>query len=252
MSLYVFIFLFGSVVGSFLNVCIYRIPRQISIVFPSSFCPRCSKKIPPHYNIPIIGYLILKGRCKFCHEPISFRYPFVEALSGLAALISYSRWDFPENIIYFIFICALIVITFIDIDFQIIPDTISLPGIVLGYLISVFIFKRGFIEPLIALLIGGGIFYAIGKGYELIKKIEGLGGGDVKLMAMFGAFLGIKSIPFIILISSLTGTMLGLYLMIFKKKDSRFAIPFGPFLCFGAVTYIFWGEKIINWYLNLL
>ncbi|MCX7641124.1 MAG: A24 family peptidase, partial [Elusimicrobiales bacterium] len=125
---------------------------------------------------------------------------------------------------------ALIVITFIDIDFQIIPDRISLSGIVLGYLVSVFIFKRGFINPLLAIFIGGGIFYIVGKGYEIFTKREGLGGGDVKLMAMFGAFLGLKSIPFIILISSLTGTIVGLYLILFKNKDTKFAIPFGPFL----------------------
>jgi len=199
-----------------------------------------------------MGYLILKGKCKFCHVRISLRYPIIEALTGFFSLISVIKWGFPENIIYFGFISALIVITFIDLDFQIIPDIISLPGIALGYVISVFIFKRGFFEPLIAIITGGGIFYAIGKGYELIKKIEGLGGGDVKLMAMFGAFLGIKAIPFIILVSSLTGTVVGIYLMIFKKKDSKFAIPFGPFLCFGAVLYIFFGQKVIDWYINLL
>lgn len=250
--IYAFLFFFGSVVGSFLNVCIYRIPRNISIVFPSSFCPRCEKKIPPYYNVPIIGYLILKGRCAYCDNKISIRYPFVETLTGFFFLISFINWGFPENIIYFVFICSLIVVTFIDIDFQIIPDRISLTGIFVGYIVSLLIFKRGFLSPLLGIILGGGIFYLIGKSYELITKREGLGGGDVKLMAMFGAFLGVKSIPFIILVSSLTGTLLGLYLILFKKKDTKFAIPFGPFLCLGAIIYIFWGEQIISWYLNRL
>lgn len=250
--IYFFLFVLGMVIGSFLNVCIYRIPRSISIVFPSSFCTKCNKKIPPQYNIPIIGYFILKGRCKFCKESISLRYPLVEALTGFFFLVSFIKWGFPENIIYSILISSLIVITFIDIDFQIIPDSISLPGIVIGYILSAFVLKRGYIDPLLGIIVGGGIFYIIGKSYELIKKIEGLGGGDVKLMAMFGAFFGLKSIPFIIIISSFTGTLLGLYLMFFHKKDSKFAIPFGPFLCLGAIVYIFFGERIINWYLGLL
>lgn len=250
--IYAFLFILGSVIGSFLNVCIYRIPRNISIVFPSSFCPKCEKKIPPYYNIPIFGYLILGGKCKFCNEKISLRYPFVEILAGFFLLVSFIKWSFPENIIYFIFLSALIVITFIDIDFQIIPDRISLTGILLGYLISVFIFKRGYLNPLLGILVGGGIFYTVGTVYEMVTKREGLGGGDVKLMAMFGAFLGPKSVPFIILISSLTGTILGLYLIFFKKKDTKFAIPFGPFLCLGAIIYIFWGDSIIGWYLNKL
>lgn len=250
--IYLFLFSFGAVIGSFLNVCIYRIPRNISIVFPSSFCPKCGIKIPFYYNIPIIGYIILLGKCKFCKNKISLRYPFVEAITGFFLLISFINWNFPYNLIYFIFICTLIVITFIDIDFQIIPDRISLTGILLGYLVSLFIFKKGFLEPFLGIIVGGGIFYVIGVAYEFFTKREGLGGGDVKLMAMFGSFLGLKSIPFIILISSFTGTIVGLYLIFYKNKDSKYAIPFGPFLCLGALVYIFAGEKIINWYLGKL
>lgn len=247
-----FVFLFGSIIGSFLNVCIYRIPRNISIVFPSSFCPACNSPVPPQFNVPIFGYIILSGKCKFCKEKISPRYPFVEFLTALAALLCYLFFTPIIAVINFVFIAVLIVITFIDIDFQIIPDVISLSGIVAGGLVSYIIFSRSFLSILAAVIAGGGVFYIIGKSYELITKREGLGGGDVKLMAFFGAYLGIKSLPFIILVSSLTGTVVGVYLMIVKGRDFKFAIPFGPFLSFGAVLYLFWGEKIIEWYLSLL
>lgn len=247
-----FVFFFGTVIGSFLNVCIYRIPRKISIVFPSSFCPNCNNPVPPQYNIPIFGYIMLFGKCKFCGEKISVRYPFVEFITGLAAFFCFISFSPLSAVIYFCFISTLIVITFIDIDFQIIPDLLSLPGIVIGGVISYFVFGRSFLEIVVATVTGGGIFYVIGKSYELIAKREGLGGGDVKLMAFFGAFLGLKSIPFIVLVSSLSGTILGIYLMLVKGKDTKFAIPFGPFLSGAAVLYVFLGEWIISWYLSLL
>lgn len=247
----IFIFFFGTVIGSFLNVCIYRIPRKISIVFPSSFCPACNKSIPPQYNIPILGFIILSGKCKYCGEKISFRYPFVEFITGLAAFFCFVTFPPLYALINFCFISTLIVITFIDLDFQIIPDVLSLPGIVISGFISYFIFNRTLTSIIVAILVGGGIFYIIGKVYEFFAKREGLGGGDVKLMAFFGAFLGLKSIPFIILISSLAGTIVGIYLMVGKGKNSTFAIPFGPFLSGAALLYLFFGEKIINWYLTL-
>lgn len=240
----------GSVFGSFLNVCIYRLPRNISIVFPPSFCPNCKKNIPFYFNIPILGYLMIKGKCKFCDAKISPRYPFVEAITGVFAIFCFYTWDFYIAIVHFLFISSLIVITFIDIDFQIIPDIISLPAIAISILLSIFLFDRTIIETLLATIIGGGIFWIIGKSYELIAKKEGLGGGDVKLMAFFGAYLGIKSIFFIIFVSSLLGTIYGLSLIAFKGKKTSHAIPFGPFLSFGALLYLFFGDKIITWYLS--
>lgn len=247
---YLLTFIFGSVFGSFLNVCIYRIPRDISIVFPSSFCPNCKKNIPFYFNIPIFGYLILKGKCKYCKSEISLRYPFVEALTGIFALLCYHSWDLKIAIIHFFFLSTLIVITFIDFDSQLIPDIISLPAIVISFLLSIFIFDRSFIQTITATIIGGGIFWIIGKTYELIAKREGLGGGDVKLMAFFGAYLGLKSIFFIIFVSSLIGTIYGLFLMALKGKKTTHAIPYGPFLSFGAFLYLFFGDKIITWYLS--
>lgn len=246
------VFLFGSIIGSFLNVCIYRIPRNVSIVFPPSSCTYCKTPIPFYFNIPIISYFILKGRCKFCDAPISLRYPFIEAFTGFFAVVCYLNWPPLIAFLHFIFISSLIVITFIDLDFQIIPDIISIPGTILSAIVSVFIFKSSILNTIIAILLGGGLFYLIGKGYEMIKKREGLGGGDVKLMAMFGAYLGIKAVLFITFFGSLLGSIIGVFLMIFQKKESTYAIPFGPFLCFGAIIYLFFGNKIISWYLTML
>ncbi len=248
----ILIFMMGSVFGSFLNVCIYRIPRNISIIFPSSFCPNCKKNIPFYYNIPIFGYFLLKGKCKYCKEKISFRYPVVEALSGIFAILCYHNWNSYIAFIHFLFISSLIVISYIDIDFQIIPDIISLPAILISILLSILVFNRDVLITLIATILGGGIFWLIGKLYELFAKKEGLGGGDVKLMAFFGAYLGIKSILFIIFVSSFLGTIYGLALIAFKGKKTSYAIPFGPFLSFGALLYLFYGEEIIKWYLKNL
>jgi len=249
---YILVFLFGSMIGSFLNVCIYRIPRNISIVFPSSFCTICKKDIPYYYNVPIIGYFLLKGKCKFCNNKISKRYPLVESLTALFALICFYTWQPIEASVHFLFIATLIAITFIDIDFQIIPDSINYTGIVISIVLSIFFFKRGLTNTLIATFVGGGLFYIIGKTYEIIAKKEGLGGGDVKLMAFFGAYLGLKAIFFITFVGSLTGTIYGIYLMVSKNKNKDYAIPFGPFLCLSALIYLFFGEKITSWYISIL
>ncbi len=195
---------------------------------------------------------MLSGKCKFCGKNISLRYPFVELVTALFACFCYKFFTPVEAVFNFIFIATLIVITFIDLDFQIIPDVISLPGIILAAGVSYFVFHRSFLSVVVAIITGGGIFYVTGKAYELIAKREGLGGGDVKLMAYFGAYLGIKAIPFIILISSLTGTIVGVYLMLVKGKDGKFALPFGPFLSFAAVLYLFFGDRLITWYLGYL
>lgn len=195
---------------------------------------------------------MLKGKCKYCKANISLRYPFVEALTGFFALLCFYKWDLYIAIIHFLFLSSLIVITFIDIDFQIIPDIISLPAIIISFLLSIFLFDRNIVMTFLATTVGGGIFWIIGKIYELITKKEGLGGGDVKLMAFFGAYLGLKSVFFIIFVSSFVGTIYGLSLIILQGKKTSYAIPFGPFLSFGAFLYLFFGEKIITWYLTII
>jgi leader peptidase (prepilin peptidase)/N-methyltransferase len=249
---YLFVFTFGAVVGSFLNVCIYRLPRRESIVFPSSRCTSCGAAIRPYDNIPILSYLILGGRCRSCKTGISPIYPVVELINALITLFLFIKLGFSLSFLFLLVFCwALVVITFIDLEHQIIPDVISLPGIVIGFASSFFLPWLSWKSSLIGIIVGGGSLLLVASAYQWITKKEGMGGGDVKLLAMMGAFLGWISIPFIIFASSLVGSFVGITLMLVQKKDSKLAIPFGPFLAFGAVLYIFYGRQIIHWYLNL-
>ena len=248
----VFSFILGVVVGSFLNVCIHRLPREESVVRPRSRCPRCGSGIRAYDNIPVLSWLILRGRCRNCGERISAIYPFVELLNGTLALFLFLRFGPSiEFLALFLFTSALVAVTFIDLEHQIIPDVISLPGIVIGFAFSFFIPTVGWGSSLAGILAGGGSLLLVAYGYELLTKKEGMGGGDIKLLAMMGAFLGWKSIPFIIFASSLVGSVVGIALMLLQKKDSKLAIPFGPFLALGAVIYIFFGDEIIHWYFSL-
>ncbi len=248
----VVVFLFGSCIGSFLNVCIYRIPENISIVFPGSSCPSCKTAIPFYLNIPILSYLFLKGKCKFCNNKISARYPLVEALTGIFALLLFLKFGLiPALLYWFIFISVLITISFIDFDHQIIPDIISLPGIVIFSSSFYFFPEMTIKDTILGILIGGGSLYAVAFLYSLLKKQEGMGGGDIKLLAMIGAATGMKGVIFTIFTGSLLGTIFGILLMVHTKiKDTKLKIPFGPFLSAGAILYIFYGEQLIQWYMN--
>lgn len=247
-AIYILTFIFGSMVGSFLNVCIHRLPEGKSIVFPPSSCPHCNAVIAFYDNIPIISYLILFGRCRQCKSPISPRYPLVEFLTGLFAVILLKTFGFSiELLLYFVFAASLIVITFIDLQHQIIPDMISLPGIVVGFLVSYFL-PHGFINSAIGILVGGGSLFLIAFGYHFITGREGMGGGDIKLLAMIGAFLGWKGVIITIFIGSFIGAVIGTALMLAKGKDTKYAIPFGPFLAMGAMISLFFGDMLINWY----
>lgn len=249
---YILVFILGSVVGSFLNVCIYRMPRNFSIVFPSSRCPSCNMPIKPYDNIPILSYVFLLGRCRACKARISFRYPLVEFLNaGLYVLV---LWRFgPEwhTAVYFIFCSALVVITFVDLVFQIIPDRITLPGILIGLVAGSMLmpdpFMRysllGFKTSVIGLLAGGGLFYVIA-----ILSRGGMGGGDIKMMAMVGALMGWKAVLLTIFLGSLTGAIFGISLMILKGKGRKTKIPFGPFLSLGTLITLFYGQEIFYWY----
>lgn len=243
----IFAFTLGAVVGSFLNVCIWRIPEGMSIVSPASHCPECGHSIPFYDNIPLVSYLLLRGRCRACGVRISPRYPLVEGLTALMALFLF--WKFGLSLKFlaaFVFVSALILITFIDIDHQIIPDVISLPGIPICFLMAVFVMKLPFLEALLGLLIGGGSLYLIAVLYEVATKREGMGGGDIKLLAMLGAFLGWKSLLFILLVSSLVGAVVGISVMLVKGADMKYAVPFGPFLSIAAIAYLFVGEYAVN------
>lgn len=232
-------------------MCIYRIPTGASIVLPSSHCPSCKHSIGFYDNIPILSYLILGGRCRHCRAAISIRYPIVELLGALASLILFLRYGMSWlYLCTFVFTAALIVITFIDLDHQIIPDVITLPGIPVFALAAIFLLKLSYLESLLGILIGGGVLYLVGWGYELIKKREGMGGGDIKLFAMIGGFLGWKSLIFILLVSSFLGAIIGISVILYKKGDMKYAIPFGPFLSIAAISYLFWGDSFMRYLIS--
>ncbi|HEX9078550.1 MAG TPA: A24 family peptidase [Desulfuromonadaceae bacterium] len=245
-------FVFGAVVGSFLNVCICRMPRDESVVSPPSHCPQCGYRIRWYDNVPLVSYLMLAGKCRGCGAPISLRYPLVELLNALLTLALFLRFGPSLTfLVLFLFCSALVVVTFIDMEHQIIPDEISLPGIVIGFICSFFLPWHSWLGSLSGILLGGGSLLLVAWGYHRLTGKEGMGGGDIKLLAMMGAFLGWKAVPFIIFTGSLVGSVVGIAMMLFQKKDARLAIPFGPYLAFGAVLYIFYGRTLIQWYFSL-
>jgi leader peptidase (prepilin peptidase)/N-methyltransferase len=248
----IFSFILGSIVGSFLNVCIYRLPLKISIITPPSNCPSCGRPIPFYENTPILSYILLKGKCRGCNAPISLQYPLIEFLTGLVALSLTLRFGLNlTTLFYFLFISALIVITFIDLKYQIIPDVISLPGIGIGFLSSFFLPQITFLDSFLGIFIGGGSLLIVSTTYYLLTKREGMGFGDVKLLSMIGAFLGWKGALIGLITGAFIGTLIGVLLMIKEKKDSKYPIPFGPFLSIGAILFIFFGREIIMAYLSL-
>ncbi len=243
----IFSVVLGAIVGSFLNVCIYRIPSGKSIVLPASHCPVCEHPIKFYDNIPIISYIILRGKCRNCDEKISLIYPAIELLTAVMSLLLLRKYGLSfEYLFSFIFTCSLIVITFIDLKHQVIPDVITLPGIPL-FALAAFLFMDVTIrDSLIGILAGGGFLYMIAFGYQLLTKREGMGGGDIKLLAMLGGFLGWQSLWFVIMASSLIGATAGISVMVSRGKDTKYAIPFGPFLSIGAIAYIFWGNMVMK------
>ncbi len=247
----IFVFLLGTCIGSFLNVCIFRIPMGKSVAFPPSSCMNCGHKISWWENIPILSYIILRARCRKCSSPISIQYPFVEFLTGGLASLLFQKFGLtPQFFIYFFFVGSLIVIAFIDLEHQIIPDIISLPGIAAGLVASLFIPEVSIVDSAAGIFLGGGTLLAVAWGYYLLTKREGMGGGDVKLLAMIGAFLGWKSIPVVIFLSAAAGSIIGLAIVALNRGNRRSAIPYGPFLAAGAVAYLFAGERIVQWYLS--
>ncbi|MBN2332849.1 MAG: prepilin peptidase [Deltaproteobacteria bacterium] len=245
----VLLFLFGLALGSFFNVCICRIPREESVVSPPSHCPSCGQTISWWQNIPVFSYLLLRGRCFSCKQAISPRYVLVELLTGclFLAVFLHGGWRLA-TISQLFFIALLIPITFIDLDYQIIPDRFSLGGIVLGFLSSFCCSGVSWQQSGLGIVVGGGTLWIIAEGYYRFTGREGMGGGDVKLLAMIGAFLGVKSLLLVILVSSLAGSLIGIMLMVRSHRNSQYAVPFGPFLAFGAAVYLFWGEPLISWY----
>lgn len=248
----VVVFILGLIVGSFLNVCIYRLPRGESIISPPSYCPHCHKGIPWFCNIPLLSYVCLRGRCRFCKKAISFRYFAVELITALLFISLFNHFGLTAIFIIMSLLTAgLIVATFIDWQHKLIPDLITLPGLAIGLLAS-FVFPElqrtqihllGLGKSLLGVLVGGGAIYAIGVLGKAIFKKESMGGGDVTLLAMVGAFIGWEKVLLAFFVAPLFGSIVGIIL---KLKDKREYIPYGPFLSLAAVISIFWGDEIIN------
>lgn len=251
-SFSILIFLFGLVFGSFANVIIHRLPQGESVIFPASRCPHCSKKILFYHNVPILSWIFLRGKCSSCGTKISWRYPFVEILMASLFVLIYLKhgvsWSFLEHMIL---IFALVVLTFIDFDHMILPNEITLSGVVVGFVFSFFNPEREVLDAFLGIFLGGGFLWGTAFFYERLTKKEGLGGGDIKLLAMLGAFLGWQSVFFIILTSSVIGLLCGVpYLIYRRSRISETPIPFGPYICISACIYIFFGKFISTWYVD--
>lgn len=247
----IFIFILGTIIGSFLNVCIYRMPREESIVYPSSHCPRCGTPLKWYELIPVISFVVQKGECKHCGEKISPQYPLVEILTGALYLSIYFKFGTGIDLIFYLFFFSIIVlITFIDMHHQIIPD-----NLVLILLISTIIYKLlqlklyhipfKVFSSIMGLILGGGVLLLI----SILSK-GGMGGGDIKLMGVLGFLLGAKKIWLNMFLSFVIGGIVGALLLAFKIKGKKDPIPFGPFICIAFLITAFWGDKIIDWYIK--
>ena len=246
-------FVLGAVIGSFLNVCIYRLPREKSIVTPGSSCTLCGKPISFYDNIPILSFLILRGRCRHCKAVISWQYVTVELLTALLYMALFGLYGLSLELgVMLLFVSVLIALSFIDLEFKIIPDVLSLGGIVAGGILCFFRSSFSYMDALLGILLGGGVLWAIATGYELLRKREGMGGGDVKLLAMIGSFCGIKGVLFSLVFGSFLGTLVGIPVMLIKHADTKYALPFGPFLSFGAVLYVLAGNRVIYAFVSFM
>ncbi len=235
----------GAIVGSFLNVCIYRLPRRESLVLPASRCPQCATPIRWYDNIPLLSFLVLGGRCRDCKGAISWRYPLVEAIAVLLFILAWARFGLTlEGLRAVVLASALLVVTGIDLEHRIIPDRVTLPGIVLG-LAAAWLLPPGIVSSAVGTLVGGGLFYVIAWASR-----GGMGGGDIKLASMLGAFLGWQAGLLAIFIGVLAGGLVGVALLLLKLRGRKDAIPFGPFLALGGVVSLFWGTLILHWYIR--
>ena len=242
--------LFGALIGSFLNVCIHRLPRGASIVWPASACPGCRRELSWFENVPIVSYAFLGGRCRSCKMAISMQYPLIEALT--AAMFAAAWWYYgpgPLLVSRLIFGCALIVLFAIDLEHHLLPNVITLPGIVIGFMFS-FVNPPGWKDALIGILVGGGGLFLIAEGYYRIRHEEGLGMGDVKMLAMVGAFLGWQLTLLTLMLASFAGTIIGVGMIATGRGTMKYALPFGTFLAIGAAVASAAGQSMLDWYLR--
>lgn len=240
--------LFGLLVGSFLNVCIYRLPRNTSIVWPASACGSCRRELRWFENIPIVSWVVLGAKCARCKASISLQYPLVEAITAvLFVLVAATTPVGPLLAARLLFVCALIVLFGIDLEHQILPNAITLPGIVIGLAFSL-VASPGWRASLLGVVLGGGVLYAIAWGYYTLRKEEGLGMGDVKMLGMIGAFLGWQAVLLTLVLASFSGAIIGVAMIALQRGSMKYALPFGTFLAIGAVVAMLAGQPIIDWY----
>ena len=244
--------LLGLIVGSFLNVCIYRLPRRESVNWPGSHCTACNRPLSWYENVPIISWLVLRGRCRTCGERISVVYPLVELITGVLFVAGYAIYGWtPMLAVRLAFACAMVVLFAIDLRHHLLPNVITVPGIVIGFLLSLFL-PPGWKASLIGLIAGGGVLFVIAEGYYRLRGVEGLGMGDVKMLAMIGAFLGWKAVLVTLVLSSFSGALIGVALIAAQRGGMKLALPFGTFLAIGAAVAMFAGEPLVHWYAGFL
>jgi leader peptidase (prepilin peptidase) / N-methyltransferase len=268
-----FTVLLGLIVGSFLNVCISRIPEGESVVFPNSHCPKCRSPIKVYDNLPILSFLLLRGRCRGCQEPISWQYPFVEGLTAVVFWVTVHLVGIQsKTLLLLLFFSAIIVLIFIDLNHRILPDVITLPGIVFGLVFSLIspvedgiskfllglsgfsevpVMVYSFLDSLIGALVCGGFLWLVAEAYFRFRKIEGLGFGDIKLMGMVGAFLGVRLALLTIMMGSLMGALVGFIFIKIAGKEANYELPFGSFLGVAAILSGLWGVQMIGKYTSI-
>jgi leader peptidase (prepilin peptidase) / N-methyltransferase len=240
----------GAVIGSFLNVCIYRLPLRKSIVWPASACESCGRELAWYENLPIVSWAALRARCRTCKAPLSIRHPIVEAVTAL--MFAAGAWYYGPTLLLasrLVFGCALIVLFAIDLEHHLLPNAITLPGIVVGIAFSL-VTQPGWVASLFGALVGGGSLWLIAEAYYRLRHEEGLGMGDVKMLAMIGAFIGWQLTIVTLMMASVAGSVVGIILIASRKGDMKYALPFGTFLAMGAALAATVGPGLLTWYLQ--
>ena len=243
--------LLGLPVGSFLNVCIHRLPLGQSVVTPRSRCPHCAYELRWYDNVPVLSYVLLRGRCRRCRAPISLRYPVVEIMTAAVFVGHYAVFGLDIVLVpRLVFASALIALFAIDLEHHLLPNAITLPGIVAGLAFNLLL-PPGILSALIGTLVGGGVLWLIGEAYFRIAGQEGMGGGDVKMLAMIGAFLGWKLVIVTLVFSSIAGSVIGVLVLATRRGGLKYALPYGTFLALGALVASLFGDQIVAWYVGL-
>jgi leader peptidase (prepilin peptidase)/N-methyltransferase len=249
-ALVVFAFV-GLCIGSFLNVVIHRLPRRTSVVTPPSRCPGCGYELSWYDNIPVVSWALLRGRCRKCGAPISVRYPIVELLTMVVFLLHWGVFGWTLLMaVRVLFACALIALFAIDLEHHLLPDRITLPGIAVGLILSIIV-PPGIVDAILGAILGWVVLWAIGEAYFRYSGQEGMGGGDVKMLAMVGAFLGWKLVLVTLVLSSVTGSLIGMAVIAARRGDMKYALPYGTFLAAAALLASLMGDRLVAWYTGL-